>query len=408
MEGIASHAAIADREGGPLPGRPAGDRDAHARRRSRSTRARPVSATSPRSARISCGRPTSASGSPRSSAIRRAVFGMPEEELIGRTAWEFAKADVKAPEWKQHVLDHETRQSFRNFEYQIADRNGATRWISTNGRPYFDEHGTFLGFRGASMNIAGRKHAEAKLASSARQQQAAAVLSQLALARRAARGPLSGRSRPRRPHARSRAGRHSRAFRRQARAAAPRRQRLAGAIGQHPRRAGRLLPAACARHQLGRAGAFLAAQFQPDPRAAERQGLGRCASDRREGAADRRHRRLLRRVPRIQRDRHQLPAGGLVRARGRCRAAQVGGDAAAQGPRAGGDRRRHHDHRRGGVRQRRSPTSTRPSSGSPATRRKKPSAATRASCRAPTPTQNLVADDPQRGGTRNACSAAPS
>ena len=111
----------------------------------------------------------------------RAVFGMPEEELIGRTAWEIAKADIKAPEWKQHILDYETRQSFRNFEYQIADRNGATRWISANGRPYFDERGNFLGFRGASMNIAGRKHAEAKLAASARQQQAAAVLSQLAL-----------------------------------------------------------------------------------------------------------------------------------------------------------------------------------------------------------------------------------
>ncbi len=111
----------------------------------------------------------------------RAVLGVPQEELIGRTAWEIAKANVKSSEWKQHILDHETRQPFRNFEYQIADRNGATRWISTNGRPYFDEHGTFLGFRGASMNIAGRKHAEAKLAASARQQQSAAVLSQLAL-----------------------------------------------------------------------------------------------------------------------------------------------------------------------------------------------------------------------------------
>ena len=111
----------------------------------------------------------------------RAVFGMPQEELIGRTAWEIAKADTKAPDWKQHMLDHETRQPFRNFEYQIADRNGATRWISTNGRPYFDEQGTFLGFRGASTNIAARKHAEAKLAASARQQQSAAVLSQLAL-----------------------------------------------------------------------------------------------------------------------------------------------------------------------------------------------------------------------------------
>ncbi len=111
----------------------------------------------------------------------RAVFGMPEDQLLGRTAWEIAKADTNAPEWKQHILDHETRQPFRNFEYQIADRNGATRWISTNGRPYFDRHNNFLGFRGASTNIAARKHAEAKLAASARQQQSAAVLSQLAL-----------------------------------------------------------------------------------------------------------------------------------------------------------------------------------------------------------------------------------
>ncbi len=50
----------------------------------------------------------------------RSVFGMPEDELIGRAAWEIAKADVSAPEWKQHILDHETRQPFRNFEYPIV------------------------------------------------------------------------------------------------------------------------------------------------------------------------------------------------------------------------------------------------------------------------------------------------
>ncbi len=111
----------------------------------------------------------------------RAVFGLAENELIGRTAWDLAKADITLPEWKQHILDHETQQPFRNFEYQISDRNGATRWISTSARPYFDQAHNFLGFRGASMNIAARKHAEAKVSASARQQQAAAVLSQLAL-----------------------------------------------------------------------------------------------------------------------------------------------------------------------------------------------------------------------------------
>ncbi len=111
----------------------------------------------------------------------RSVFGLMEEDLIGRSSWDIAKADVRAPEWKQHILDKETRQPFRNFEYPIVDKNGAVRWISTNGRPYFDENGDFRGFRVASTNIAARKHAEAKLAASARQQQSAAVLSQLAL-----------------------------------------------------------------------------------------------------------------------------------------------------------------------------------------------------------------------------------
>ena len=111
----------------------------------------------------------------------RSVLGLTEEELIGHTTWEFAQADITAADWRQHIADHEARQAFRNFEYQIVDRNGATRWISTNGRPYFDDDDNFLGFRGSSTNIAARKHAEAKLAASARQQQSAAVLSQLAL-----------------------------------------------------------------------------------------------------------------------------------------------------------------------------------------------------------------------------------
>lgn len=112
-----------------------------------------------------------------------AVLGHSDEEIVGHTQWELADADISDPLWKQHIEDHQALQPFRNFEYQITDQNGATRWISANGRPYFDEHGAFLGYRGASTNIAARKHAEAKLAASARQQQSAAALSQLALQR---------------------------------------------------------------------------------------------------------------------------------------------------------------------------------------------------------------------------------
>ncbi len=113
----------------------------------------------------------------------RAVLGLPEDSLIGRTRWELAGADATSPLWKRHIDDHKASRPFRNFEYQIADENGTTRWISGNGRPYFDRHGRLLGYRGSSTSIAARKHAEVKLAASALQQQSAAVLSQLALQR---------------------------------------------------------------------------------------------------------------------------------------------------------------------------------------------------------------------------------
>ena len=113
----------------------------------------------------------------------RAVLGLPDEEIIGRTRWELAGAKMTDPQWRRHVEDHNARRPFRNFEYQIVDRRGATRWISANGRPYFDQQRRFVGYREAATNIGARKHAEANLAASARQQQSAAVLSQLALQR---------------------------------------------------------------------------------------------------------------------------------------------------------------------------------------------------------------------------------
>lgn len=113
----------------------------------------------------------------------RAVLGLPDERIIGSTRWEWIRADTGDPGWRRHIEDHAARRPFRNFEYQVSDESGATRWISANGRPFFDRNGRFLGYRGASTNIGARKHAEAKLAASARQQQSAAVLSQLALQR---------------------------------------------------------------------------------------------------------------------------------------------------------------------------------------------------------------------------------
>ena len=83
-----------DREGKPLPGRAAGDRDAQEGGAVAEQEQGAASAISPRSASDLLWetderfRITSIVGD------SRAVFGLAEEELIGRTAWEFAKADV--------------------------------------------------------------------------------------------------------------------------------------------------------------------------------------------------------------------------------------------------------------------------------------------------------------------------
>jgi len=112
-----------------------------------------------------------------------AVLGLPEEGIVGHTRWDMPGIDPSEPRWKRHIEDHLAWRPFRNFEYEVIDQTGAKRWISANGRPYFDQNGNLLGYRGTSSNIAARKHAEAKVAASARQQQSSAVLSQLALQR---------------------------------------------------------------------------------------------------------------------------------------------------------------------------------------------------------------------------------
>ena len=113
----------------------------------------------------------------------RAVYGLSSEHILGRMLWQLANADPGDRTWQQFTADRKARRPFRNFEHEIAVAGGTKQWISTNGRPFFDRHGGFRGYRCSSTNITARKHAEERLASSARQQQAAAALSQLALQR---------------------------------------------------------------------------------------------------------------------------------------------------------------------------------------------------------------------------------
>ncbi|MDB5599944.1 MAG: domain S-box-containing protein [Xanthobacteraceae bacterium] len=93
----------------------------------------------------------------------RQVFGMLETDAVGKTRWEVAGADLDAPNWKEHIQDHKALRSYRDFEFQIPDEASKTRHIVSSGRPFFDQAGRFLGYRGTSSDQTARKELEAQL-----------------------------------------------------------------------------------------------------------------------------------------------------------------------------------------------------------------------------------------------------
>ena len=68
-------------------------------------------------------------------------------------------------QWAIHQADLEARRPFSGFEYRIRDDQGEVRWFSISGRPMFDDHGKFAGYRGTGRDITRRKEAEERLRS---------------------------------------------------------------------------------------------------------------------------------------------------------------------------------------------------------------------------------------------------
>jgi PAS domain S-box-containing protein len=83
-------------------------------------------------------------------------------KYVGTTRWE-PPADPDAVDWQAHRALLQAHQPFKNFEYKRLTDDGSTQWISTSGKPVFDAHGVFMGYRGTSCDISGRKLAEEAL-----------------------------------------------------------------------------------------------------------------------------------------------------------------------------------------------------------------------------------------------------
>lgn len=75
-------------------------------------------------------------------------------KLIGRTRWEVMGINPDENEyWQLHVEDLLARRSFRDFRYNVVDKNGKNYSFSVSGKPVYTKCGVFKGYRGTVSNI---------------------------------------------------------------------------------------------------------------------------------------------------------------------------------------------------------------------------------------------------------------
>lgn len=55
--------------------------------------------------------------------------------------------------WQSHLADIEARRAFRRFEYPLNCADGRVLHVRVAGKPFFDDNGTFLGYRGTGSDI---------------------------------------------------------------------------------------------------------------------------------------------------------------------------------------------------------------------------------------------------------------
>ena len=81
------------------------------------------------------------------------LTGIPASRYIGKTRQESSFEDSQSANWQQHQDDLYNRRSFHGFRFSRCGKDGQVQYISTSGKPVFDENGAFLGYRGSAVDI---------------------------------------------------------------------------------------------------------------------------------------------------------------------------------------------------------------------------------------------------------------
>lgn len=102
----------------------------------------------------------------RFSFVSDATGRFPVDKYIGRTRKEILGWKHNDPRWGDHLERLEAHRPFKGFQYEMEAMEGKRLIVSIDGRPIFDEHNTFIGYRGVGQDITDQVIAENNLSAS--------------------------------------------------------------------------------------------------------------------------------------------------------------------------------------------------------------------------------------------------
>jgi PAS domain S-box-containing protein len=92
------------------------------------------------------------------------TIGVDPGHLIGTHRWDrAADLETDAEKWREHRAALERHEPFRALRYSLREKDGSLRYVTTSGKPIFDESGRFCGYRGTARDVTARSLAEAKV-----------------------------------------------------------------------------------------------------------------------------------------------------------------------------------------------------------------------------------------------------
>jgi len=91
------------------------------------------------------------------------TLGFELSHLIGKQRWDVPSEGISDEQWQAHRKLLESRQPFNDFQFTYVTTDGRRRRISSSGKPVFDEHNRFVGYRGIGRDVTERVAADQEL-----------------------------------------------------------------------------------------------------------------------------------------------------------------------------------------------------------------------------------------------------